>query len=490
MSAEKKQTRNRGKDLSTIIENEDKWNALKSQFHSDKNEREFDTYGPYSNKKVWWKCAAFGHEWEALICNRYKSNTNGNGCPYCSGRKTCDDTSLFAKNPEVAKEWHPEKNILSSNEVSPNSNKKVWWKCTASCHEWEATINSRSKGTGCPHCRGNTTADGNTLLNKFPEVAKEWHPTKNECTPSEITPGSDKKVWWICPINKSHEYETKLSNRTKHSTGCPYCVGKKVKTDNSFESNNPEMVKEWHLTKNDKSPNEYSRSSGKSVWWQCSEKHEWQASISNRLKGHGCPYCSGRKPSAERNLATSHLELIKEWSSKNEKKPEDYTTSSHSKVWWICSKNPLHEWKAKIANRSGSTKTNCPRCNMSKLELATCNYLEKSKIEYESEYIFSNLKQYRYDFYIPSLKTLIECDGIQHFENHSKFYESKTRGKNFQEQQESDIIKTKYANNNGYKIIRIAHTELNKVEDILNSAFQLNKNIQFYPEELYKWMAL
>ena len=33
----------------------------------------------------------------------------------------------------------------------PNSNKKVWWKC-CNGHEWQATINSRNNGAGCPVC--------------------------------------------------------------------------------------------------------------------------------------------------------------------------------------------------------------------------------------------------------------------------------------------------------------------------------------------------
>ena len=36
-----------------------------------------------SSKKVWWKCFAFGHEWESTVANR----TKGNMCPECSKAK-------------------------------------------------------------------------------------------------------------------------------------------------------------------------------------------------------------------------------------------------------------------------------------------------------------------------------------------------------------------------------------------------------------------
>ena len=49
----------------------------------------------------------------------------------------------------------------------------------------------------------------------------EWHPTKNrQLTPEDITYGSGKKVWWLCPNN--HEYEATILHRA-HGTECPKC---------------------------------------------------------------------------------------------------------------------------------------------------------------------------------------------------------------------------------------------------------------------------
>lgn len=62
------------------------------------------------------------------------------------------------------------------------------------------------------------------LLSKYPALAKEWHPTKNgSLTPRDVTPGSGKKVWWIC--GKGHEWEATVNNRSR-GRGCPYCAGK------------------------------------------------------------------------------------------------------------------------------------------------------------------------------------------------------------------------------------------------------------------------
>lgn len=42
---------------------------------------------------------------------------------------------------------------LTANDVTPHSNKKVWWVCKNG-HEWKSLINNRSLGVGCPICAG------------------------------------------------------------------------------------------------------------------------------------------------------------------------------------------------------------------------------------------------------------------------------------------------------------------------------------------------
>ena len=56
--------------------------------------------------------------------------------------------------------------------------------------------------------------DENDLATVNPMLAKEWHPTKNEnLNPEDITSGSSKEVWWLCP--KGHSYSMVVNQRTK-----------------------------------------------------------------------------------------------------------------------------------------------------------------------------------------------------------------------------------------------------------------------------------
>ena len=238
-----------------------------------------------TGKKVWWLCSK-GHEWEAVIGSR----NNGLGCPYCSNKKVNDENCLQTINPTLAKEWHPTKNHdLSPNDVTANSNKKVWWLCSKG-HEWEAIISTRNKGSNCPYCSSHKVNDENCLQTVNPKLAKEWHPTKNpNLSPSDVTAGSNKKVWWQC--SKGHEWEATVCNRNK-GRNCPYCSGRKVNEENCLQTVNPTLAKEWHHTKNGSlTPKNITAGSNKRVWWLCAKGHEWESTVSDRSRGQGCPNC-------------------------------------------------------------------------------------------------------------------------------------------------------------------------------------------------------
>ncbi|MBR4117488.1 MAG: zinc-ribbon domain-containing protein, partial [Methanocorpusculum sp.] len=179
-----------------------------------------------SSKKVWWKCSICGYEWKSIVCDR-NSDT---GCPACSGKVTVSGINdLATTNPNLVKEWHPTKNgSITPYNVTKCSNKKVWWTCDKG-HEWEAKISRRTSGDNCPYCSSRKVLKGyNDLATLNPELAKEWHPTKNgDFKPSDITSGSDKKVWWKCKVC-GHEWQAVIGSRNR-GRGCPECAKEKRK---------------------------------------------------------------------------------------------------------------------------------------------------------------------------------------------------------------------------------------------------------------------
>ena len=120
---------------------------------------------------------------------------------------------------------------LTPIDITPGSGEKVWWQCKKG-HEWEAVIGSRNKGAGCPYCSGKKANLETCLATIKPNVAKQWHSSKNESlTPYDVLPGSNKKAWWQC--EKGHEWEAVIGSRNS-GTGCPYCSGQKTNKENDY----------------------------------------------------------------------------------------------------------------------------------------------------------------------------------------------------------------------------------------------------------------
>lgn len=330
------------------------------------------SYG--SKKRVWWKCDN-GHFWEAIVHTR---STNHSGCPYCTRKRVWPGTGLDATHPELAAQWHPIKNRpLTPDQVLAGSHRSVWWICEKG-HEWKAVIKSRASGCGCPICANRTVIPGiNDLMTTHPELAVQWHPTKNKaCLPTEVVSGSIRRVWWQC--EKGHEWRASISSRV-HGTGCPVCSGKAViPGENDLASYSPYIAGQWVREKNlPLTPEQVSAFSNRRVWWRCQLGHEWQASVAARTNaGSGCPYCAGKKVLPGFNdLETLYPQIARQWhpTLNGQLTPDQVTSGSQKKVWWECSEG--HVWAAVIYSRT-SQQAGCPFC---------AGRVKTNKLKYYSE---------------------------------------------------------------------------------------------------------
>ena len=128
---------------------------------------------------------------------------------------------------DIAAQWHPTRNgTLTPDQIVAGSHRKVWWKCSEGPdHEWATQLSSRTdSGTGCPYCSGKKLSVTNSLASLLPDLAAQWHPTRNGAlTPDQIVAGSHRKVWWKCLEGPDPEWEATLHGRAGSGTGCPYC---------------------------------------------------------------------------------------------------------------------------------------------------------------------------------------------------------------------------------------------------------------------------
>lgn len=333
--------------------------------------------GPGSHHSPYWRCTN-GHTWRAPINNR--TGPNGTGCRSCSMASTTGPrtpkpgTSLADLRPALATEWHPTKNDLSPNEVTPGSHYPAWWLCPTCGHEWQRPVKKRSgpSGTGCRKCAAarapggkpgpQRPRHGQSLADLRPDLAAQWHPTRNDLAPTDVKVSAGAKVWWAGPCG--HEWQQSPEKRSI-GQGCTVCAGKIVIPDqNSLAALHPEIAAQWDTTKNgDLLPTAVTPGTTRKVWWTCQEGHSFDAAVSARTKGTGCRYCAGQAPIAGVNdLTTTHPDLATQFATdlNGTTNVNDLMMGSNQKVWWRgeCS----HTWLTSPNNRTSDGGRGCPFC--------------------------------------------------------------------------------------------------------------------------------
>jgi hypothetical protein len=128
-----------------------------------------------------------------------------------------------------------------------------------------------------------------------PDLARQWHPTKNgSLSPKDVGPGSSRKVWWLC--ENGHWWLASVRDRTR-GRKCTFCRQSIRRGDQRMADLKPELLKEWHPTRNgDLRARDLPSNFKGGVWWICERGHEWKAAVPCRLAGKTCPLCSQLMP--------------------------------------------------------------------------------------------------------------------------------------------------------------------------------------------------
>lgn len=343
--------------------------SLVSEWDFERNSTGPDEYLVSSTRKAWWKCSR-GHGWETIISLR----VSGSGCPMCANvRVSPGENDLGTRFPEIAATLHPEKNPeINPDLVSSGSRKVAWWVCPLG-HEYRLSINDRTRGGGCQYCAGKKVLKGfNDFESRTPENASRWDKQKNSATPDSVSFGSLKKYWFTCERGHSFLASPNSFARSSTASGCATCAGKTVESGfNDLGTLSPETVRLWHPTRNlPLTPADVSRASSRKVWWQClrDASHEWEATVSSRSRGAGCPICVHRVIIAGVNdLGTEFPALASEWHPTLNETQTPGTVSGWTprKAWWQCSQDGGHVWAASIESRR-SRGLGCPICSNQK----------------------------------------------------------------------------------------------------------------------------
>jgi hypothetical protein len=141
--------------------------------------------------------------------------------------------------------------------------------------------------------------------------------------------------------NCNMDFESVWVTMLFNNSDCPFCIRPGIRSrlsdNNRLSVLRPDIAREWNYKRNSKSPDEYTVRSNEKVWWICECGHEWEAPISKRTEGRGCPTCAGKRVSDTNRLSVLYPELCDEWDwDKNIGSPSDYSFGSDKVVGWIC----------------------------------------------------------------------------------------------------------------------------------------------------------
>lgn len=288
--------------------------------------------------------------------------------------------SLAEARPDLAVEWHPNKNgTLTPWDVVSTAKITVWWRHwhaeTGSWHEWRSPVVNRAKlGSGCLYCSNRKALPGfNDLATVRPDLAARWHPTKNgDLTPRDVTAGSRKKVWWKCPVCGHESYSS-----IARGGGCIVCQHEAAKRPtvgvDDLATVRPDVAAEWDWEKNfPLTPSDVKSGSGQEVWWKCGKcGHSWKRMVglrTNRSKGSGCPACAGYVTVPGINdLATVKPDIAARWhpTKNGDLTPHDVTAGSAKRVWWKCP-DCGHEFQRRVCDIASGGVLPCPKCGKKK----------------------------------------------------------------------------------------------------------------------------
>jgi Zn finger protein HypA/HybF involved in hydrogenase expression len=371
----------------------------------------------------------------------------GTGCPECGVEKFVKPLSKWedVKQRILMKHGDDYEFVVESyNGVA----KKMKVFCKIHQHEWSTRPMDLIKGYGCPKCSYVKSGDKLRMtLDEFIKRSRDIHGSKYDYSKVDRFRSQRDDITIICPTHGEFP-----QNIRSHFTGsgCPKCNF--LLTGERFLLSWEDVILSFRKTHGEKyeyNQNDYINSSSK-LRITCSKHGQFLQDVTSHKQGQGCPQC-GRERISE-SLKTPWDVVLKSFieTHRNEYSynSESYTLLE-SPMEMFCKKHGKFEQSPK-SHRIGS---GCPICNSSRGEKEIQFLLSDFGIVYVHQKKFPELSNYfRYDFYVPIINTVIEYNGLQHYEPVDHF----DGQVGFEKTIERDRIKKEHCVENGinYEIIR------------------------------------
>ena len=434
-----------------------KWEDVEQKIldkHGDVFDFVVDTYKGVG-KKMEVICKIHNHKWKP----RPIDLVDGQGCPKCryvkSGNKLRVSVEDFI---ERSRKTHGEKYDYSKVHQYKTQRENVVIICP-NHGEFKQKPYDHYSGSGCPKCWEEIRSEVLTI--PWEDILKsfrETHGDKYQYNKDDYK-NSSSKLRINCP--KHDEFLQDVTSH-KHGQGCPKCGRERI---SKFLTTPWEEVlesfRETHKDEYEYTPETYTLLETPMEMF-CKKHGRFKQTPKNHRNGSGCQEC-GRERISE-FLTLSWEEVLKSFKEVHRDEydyNEDTYTRTQEKMEMICKKHGVF-LQTPMTHKQG---TGCPVCSSSTGEKEITHLLNDLMIEFEPQKKYKELGKKRFDFYIPSINTIIEYNGIQHYEPKDFFGGEKS----FKSIVRNDNIKKQYCLDNGinYEIIRYDEDTKLRVFEIL-----------------------
>ncbi|MPQ99593.1 lysine biosynthesis protein LysW [Modestobacter sp. I12A-02628] len=277
--------------------------------HAANDERTLATVTVRATRAAHWRCPVCDLRFEKQIYLMAERPS----CPACSARRSAEwsreyerlKTTPVADVPELLAAWTDD---ADPRGVMVAGGGQYRFRCPAGHHPRLAPL--RFRNAGCPACRAAATrAQPKWLADVLPEIAAQWHPTRNgKYTPHNVPWDSQRKMWWRADCC-GHEWQETVRARDKYQRlRCPRCrtiLGALAWCDPGLAAEwspaNP--VTAWHVRP-------YANTNFVPEWvCATNPDHVWQMSLPSRSAGAECPEC---RPTGKSRIELDHYAAANE----------------------------------------------------------------------------------------------------------------------------------------------------------------------------------
>ncbi len=306
-----------------------------------------------SNYVVGWVCSFCGHKWKKSVIKR----TQGYGCPNCTkaGTSFSELAILFYLKQAFPEILH--RHIISDFEFDlyiPSSRTAIEYDGVFYHNSAHALDKENAKDAFCE-------AEGIRLIRirdpKLPDTVSAYRITCVDEQKNHLETAIKDLLAILCP-------DVQIAIDVVRDTPRIYSAYRNTIKEKSIAVTNPELIAQWHPTKNlPLTPERVTSGMHVKVWWHCSNcGQDYPQDIYHKVQGRGCPICAGKTVIAGYNdLATTHPTLSAQFhpTKNGDLLPMQITAGSSKKIWWLCDKCGW-EWPAAPSTRK--KRVGCPRC--------------------------------------------------------------------------------------------------------------------------------